>query len=1024
MQGKGLIRFFLILLVVVSLVQYLFVIPTNRIEKKATQYAESVSSGLQTLEKDAAFKEAYAAYLDSLSGETVFSIPLVKKYTYEDLKKQQLALGLDLKGGMSVVLQVDLKEFLTTMANKSTDETFTTAIKNAEARLKTDQSDIITLFGQEFAKIANGKKLSSIFRNNPSLRDQINIETSDADVISLLRTAADETVDRTYKLLKDRIDKLNVTQPNISLDSDRDLIFVELPGISNAKRAETYLQSTAKLEFWNVYRVTDAGILESFATADERLKLIMGDSSAATTVVLDSVPALDSLNQPIKDSFIVTPRTVGNAQAGPLLNAITLNIPTAEGAAMTLCVMGLVQENQKSRVMDMLNHPDVKGIFPRDVMFRWSQEPFTNFTTGEVTNQYELYALKQERTGEAAPLEGDQVVDARESQSGPAGELGVTLRMNSKGAKKWGEMTTLAAQDNNREIAIVLDDEVVSSPRVINPILDGNSSITGNFTVQEAKDLANILQVGKLPAKTQIIQQNVVGATLGNDNIQKSMTAMIVAFLAVVAFMVFYYGGGGLVAILALFLNILFIFGALGSMGTVLTLPGIAGIVLTMGMAVDANVIIYERIREELALGKSLLSAIRDGYKHSASAIIDANVTTLLAAAAMLYAGLGPIKGFAVVLSVGVLSSLFTAVLVSRMVIEWWISKGREITFWIPPTKNLFKNVTIDWLRLRKFTYAFSIILTLAGLISIFTRGFDLGVDFRGGYSYNVQFDANAPVTAQQIRDALTPVFEKSPIVKEVSTYNTYNITTDYLINESSLEAQEQVSTKLFEGINTLMGGNLDKNSFLANDFVGTHVTSSSKVGPTIADDIQNSAFTTSVLALVLIFIYLLIRFNKWQFSFGAVVATAHDAFITISIFSLLKGLVPFSLEVDQAFVAAILTIIGYSINDTVVVYDRIREYINTYTHKSPYDTINGAINSTLSRTLITSGTTLLVVLFLFVLGGPSIKGFAFALLTGILAGTYSSVFVASPLMYDLTKDFTAKRMAKEAHFSKAAKIK
>ena len=686
--------------------------------------------------------------------------------------------------------------------------------------------------------------------------------------------------------------------------------------------------------------------------------------------------------------------------------------------------MGVAEKNKRDRINELLSDPSVASLFPNDMVLRWSKDPM-KVPTGDDSfdsslELYELYGIRMERDGQA-PLTGDHVSDASQqldqmSQS----KVTVSLAMDQTGTRIWGRLTTAAAQDNNREIAIVLDNEVVSAPRVINPITSGDSQITGNFTIQEAKDLANILQIGKLPAETRIIQEALVGPSLGKQNINRSLKALVIGFGIVFAFMVFYYGGGGIVSILALFMNIFFIFGALASLGTVLTLPGIAGIVLTIGMAVDANVIIYERIREELRAGKSLLMSIADGFKHSYSAIIDANVTTILTAIVLAYFGLGPIKGFAVVLIIGVISSLFTAVLVGRMMIDFWTSKDRSLSFYTGMSKDAFANLNIDWLGKRKMGYVISGAILLISIGSFFVRKFELGVDFKGGYSYNITFEDEQGADAETLRTALTDVFGSTPVVKAVDTDNTFNVVTDYLVDSESENAADSVMAALFTGINGVIGGSLDFDEFKAPDGSGTHVASSSKVGPTIADDIKTSAYYASIFALLLIFLYIFIRFSKWQYSMGAVAALFHDSLIVLGIFSLFHGVLPFSLEIDQHFIAAILTVIGYSINDTVVVFDRIREFMGLYTDKSKKEVINMAINSTVSRTIITSLTTLFVVAILFVFGGSSIKGFAFALVVGIIVGTYSSIFVATPVMSDLTGELTPKTSKKKKGFSKA----
>lgn len=1021
MQGKGVVKFFLILMTVVSLVQYLFILPTRSVEKAADEYAQRVAANVENEESAyVAEKQARTAYLDSMSSETILSVPLLKDYTYTDLKKQQLNLGLDLKGGMSTVLQVDLREFIINMSNDSKDPTFRTALDNATEALKNAQTDYVTLFGEEFQKVAEGKKLSSIFSRNQALRDKINFETSDGEVLRILREEADNAVGLTFQMLKDRIDKFGVTQPNVSLDASRDLILVELPGVDNPQRARNFLQASAKLEFWDVYGITDPGIIDAFLEADRKLDAKMqGDTTTSDepeyTVQNRYEYSRDSVTGEIVDSTVVGTDTIFSTEDALAANGPLLSIFNLNGAGGQLnnarAVMGTADKNKKDDVDKMLSDPSIKPLFPRDLHFRWGYQPVNDFETGEVTNLYELYAIKARRGINKPPLEGDNVTQASANPDPVSGQVEVLLRMDQTGAKIWGDMTTKAAQDNNREVAIVLDDEVVSAPRVNQPILDGNSSIAGSFSIQEAKDLSNILEIGKLPTKTKIIQESLVGPSLGKENISRSMNSLLIGFLLVLVFMILYYAGGGIVAICALFLNLFFIFGALASYGTVLTLPGIAGIVLTIGMAVDANVIIFERIREELREGKSVLMAVQDGFKHSYSAIVDANVTTILTAFVLAYFGLGPIKGFAVVLIIGVIFSLFTAVLVGRLIIEWWLKRGNNISFWTGASKNMFANLNIDWIGKRKVSYIISSVIIIAGIISMVSRGFELGVDFKGGYSYNVEISDDQEISADALRGSLETAFEGAPfIVKSIDTRNNYNVTTSYLINDDADDAADRVVDKLHAGVNSVVGGNLDLEKFKNPEGNGTRITSFSKVGPTIADDIKTSSVYATVFALLLIFLYIFIRFNKWQYSLGAVAALFHDTLIVLSVFSIFHGILPFSLEIDQAFIAALLTVIGYSINDTVVVFDRIREFFGIYTDKDQDEVINAAVNTTASRTVITSLTTLLVVLILFLFGGSSIKGFAFALVVGIIVGTYSSVFVATPIVRDLASDLRVRK--------------
>ncbi|HMQ61930.1 MAG TPA: protein translocase subunit SecDF [Flavilitoribacter sp.] len=1014
MQGKGVVRFFLFAMAVMAVIQGVFMLKSSAVEKKAAAYAKTASSGIaDETEQDSVYKAKLAGYLDSVSTETVFRIPLIKSYTYQELKEQQINLGLDLKGGMSVVLQVDLKEFIRSLAKNSKDPTFNQALDAAAAAQANTQSDFVTLFADAWSNIAGDKKLAPIFILNPGLRSEIDNNSSDSDVIAVLKRKAGETVDLSFDLLKKRIDKMGVIQPNVTKDPDRDLILVELPGIDNPERARHFLSATAQLDFRNVYRVSDPEILPNFSAANELLAKTEGVDLEPTISRIDTVPQRDSTGNIIPGSVASYDTIYDNSAArGPLFSILTVT-----NGSYGRAVMGVAEKNKRDQVLSYLRRDDVKSLFPEDVVWAFSRDAIVNPTDNKSTNLYELYALKSERDG-SAPLTGENVSNASPQPDPQTNKVSVSLTMDNEGARTWSRMTTAAAQDQNREIAIVLDGEVASAPQVINPITGGVSSITGNFSIQDATDLANILQVGRLPAAMKSIQENLVGPSLGKQNIRDSVLALLIGFIIVMAFMIIYYGKGGVVSVISLLLNVVFIFTALASFGTVLTLPGIAGIVLTIGMAVDANVIIYERIREELREGKALTSAVTDGFKHSYSAIIDANVTTLLTAIVLNYFGLGPIKGFAIVLIIGVISSLFTAVLVTRLIIDWWLKKGRSINFDTGWSKNVMSNLNVNWMGMRKAAYSVSGAIILMGIVSFFIRGFDLGVDFKGGYSYNLTIDSSVPVDAEQLRISLTTAFEGSaPVVKAVDVSNTFNVVTDYLIDQDQVNgtpAEDLVMQKLFDGVKSIVAGDLTVEHFKNPDFTGTHVTSFTKVGPTIADDIQRSAFEAGIFALLLIFLYIFIRFSKWQYSLGAVIALFHDTLITLGIFSMFHGILPFTMEVDQAFIAAILTVIGYSINDTVIVFDRIREYLNTYTKRDKIETINMAINSTLSRTTITSMTTLFVVLVLFIFGGASIKGFAFAILVGILVGTYSSIFIATPVMADLSGDLEAKEVKKK----------
>ena len=1019
MEGKGIIRMFLILMALVCIWQFFLVVPTMKVERDADAYAEQRVAANPDLDEYEQRKRGRADYLDSMSNETVMSLPLIKDYTYTDLKNQQINLGLDLKGGMSTILQVDLDKFLYDLSGQNNDPTFTAARAAASKTLASAQTDYISLFADEFAKISDGKSLATIFNKN--LRDEVR-DMDNGDVILVLREKANQTVNLTFERLKDRIDKFGVTQPNVTLDAARDLISVELPGVDNPERARKLLKSSAKLEFWHTNRV-DQSYFTAFAQADELLKNELGDtSSSGPQIVFDTIQIeqVDSLGNQIldasgavvtKDSLI---QRLSDPVRGPLLSLLDLNGSTGGMWSGGANVIGTADKKNMNKINSYLAKKEVKALFKsKNADFRWSADPTQN-AEGLKTNKYELHVIRTERKP-GALLEGDAIIKADVSSDPNTGEINVGLTKNQKGAKVWAKMTKEAAADNQRQIAIVLDSTVVSAPSVNVPILTGSSSITGNFDLQEAQDLANILEIGKLPADIDILQESLVGPSLGAKNIRSSALALIVGFLLVLVFMIFYYGSAGIVAALALLLNLFFIFGALASFGTVLTLPGFAGVLLTIGMAVDANVIIFERIREELREGKTNLMAINDGFKNSYSAIIDANVTTIIVAIILAYFGLGPIKGFAVVLIIGVISSMFTAVLVGRLIIEWWIGRGNELTFWTGFSKNLFANLNIDWIGKRKLAYGISLTLIALGAVSFFMRGFELGVDFRGGYSYNIQLDNSLNLSADDLREGLADVFEgEVPIVKAVDTENTYAVTTSYLIDETEGEPQDRVMEQLFKGVNVLAGGNLNFEEFKSPEGDGTQVISSAKVGPTIADDIKRSSFKATIFALLAIFLYIFLRFSRWQYSLGAVAALFHDTLLILALFSIGHGWIGFSMEIDQAFIAAILTVIGYSINDTVVVFDRIREFFGIYSKKTKKDVINLAVNSTVSRTVITSLTTLLMVLVLFLFGSGSIRGFAFALLVGVIVGTYSSIFVATPIFHDTTGEIESTNKKKE----------
>ncbi len=1014
MQGKGVVRFFLVLLTVVTLLQFLLMLPTNKVERDAETFAQSAGAKAVGSAKNEAIKAARAKYLDSMSTVEVFKVPLLKSYTYQELKSQQLAYGLDLKGGMSVVLQVDLENFLKSLSTQPEDKELEAALKKATADQQQTQTNYVDLFARAYSEVSGNKSLANLFARNEALKSELATGDPNEKVVRVLRDKCDQTADLTFKLLKERIDKLGVTGPNVSLDKARSLILVELPGIDNPQRARAFLSGAAKLEFWNVYRISDPvnpngstrkAIVEALVDADQVLGKTIGGGeqkvSKLDTIYVQGFGKTDSVGNPIAVSKrkIEKIDTQYTNKSNPLLEKLQLNA----GQNGALAVMGYADKNSRDAISEMLKRDEVKALLPRDLTFVWGYKGVTDPTTKKASNTYELYAIKKADEFSAPPLSGEHVTKAYSDTDQQTNEIVVSLQMDGDGAKTWAQMTTKAAQDANREIAITLDDQVVTCPRVNQPIEGGNSQISGNFQLEEAQDLSKLLEVGKLPAETKIIQESLIGPSLGQANINKGFNSLAIAFLAILVFMIAYYAGGGVVAILALVINLFLLIGAMASLGTVLTLPGIAGIVLTIGMAVDANVIIYERIREELRNGLGFLAAIKEGFKHAANAIVDGNLTTLIVGIVLFVFGLGPIKGFATVLIMGILSTLFTGILVSRLMIETWTEKGRAMNFSYPWSSNVLLNRNYNWMGFRKISYGISAALVVISLVAIAVRGFDLGIDFKGGYAYNIKFEQGVQVDAEKLRSALTGPLKKTPVVKAVDTENTFNVVTDYLVSSTDKGADDKVMEAVFTGVKSIQS-ELSLESFKAPAGSGTHVISSSKVGPTIADDIQRSSWKATIFGLLGIFLYIFIRFSKAKYGLGGVIALIHDTIIAAGAFALFHGILPFNMEIDQAFIAAILTLIGYSINDTVIVFDRIREYIAKYPGMKKEELINSAINSTLSRTIVTSLTVFITVLILFFFGGDSIKGFAFAMMMGVFFGTYSSIFIASPIVADLTK--------------------
>jgi len=996
MQNKAIIRFFAIALALVCVYQLWFTVKTNMIANDAKEYA----NGDVTKEK---------IYLDSIAGLPVYSFLGIRDYTYLECKERELNLGLDLKGGMNVVMEVSVVDIVKAMANNSKDSTFNSAIARAIKMQTNSQEDFVSLFGKAFAQIDPNARLAAVF-NTVELKDRINYNSTNEEVLAIINNEAESAISNSFNILRTRIDRFGVTQPNIQRSETSGRILVELPGVKEPERVRKLLQGTAKLEFWETF--DNAEVYQYLLEANNKIKEIESannvlakdtsesnvkvDSLIATTTEVDStktdsseVSLLSKLeNDSTKqDSLNNNPEEFRKNY--PLFSVLT-PWTTRDGKLMDGPVVGVAQVKDTSAVNKYLALNQVKSIIPKNLRFLWTIKAYD-----DAANFYQLVAIKVTSRDGKAPLDGDAIVNARPEFGQNQGSAEVSMTMNGDGAKVWARLTK---ENVNKSIAIVLDDYVYSFPNVINEIKGGNSSITGNFTITEAQDLANVLKSGKLPAPARIIQEEVVGPSLGKESINAGMMSFIIAFILVLIYMGMYYSTAGWVANVSLVANLFFLFGVLASLGAVLTLPGIAGIVLTMGMAVDANVIIYERIREELRAGKGLKLALSDGYKNAYSAIIDGNVTTLITGIVLFVFGSGPIQGFATTLIIGILTSLFSAIFISRIIFEWMLGRNINIKFDNKITRNFLTNTKIDFIGIRKKLYVVSIVVIVIGIGSLIFKGLNYGIDFTGGRTYIVRFDKD--VVVGDIRTSLATQFGDAPEVKTFGAANQVKITTKFLIEDNSEEIDGKIEAMLYEGLKKFYTQALTIEDFSAsNQEAG--ILSSQKVGPTIADDIKIGSIISIVVALLCIFIYIGIRFRNWQWGLGGIVSLFHDSLTVISLYSIFYGILPFNLEVDQAFIAAILTIIGYSINDSVIIFDRIREYRTLHPKWELKESINGAINSTLGRTVNTSGTTIIVLLAIFIFGGDVIQGFTFALLVGIVVGTYSSVFNATPVAYD-----------------------
>ncbi len=982
MQNKTVIIILAAALILVSVYQLSFTVATSKVKKDAKEYGQ----GSLVRENQ---------YIDSLTTLTKEEWSFLG-YTFKECQQRELNLGLDLKGGMNVILEVSVEDILKALSNYSTDETFAEALARAKQYHKDSQLDYLTLFGRAFEEIDPDAKLAAIF-GTVDLRDRINFNSSNEDVIEVLNDEVSTAISNAFNILRSRIDRFGVVQPNITQLATKGQILIELPGQTDPQRVRELLQGTANLEFWETYE--NGEIIGYLSQANNLLKEILDSRKVTVTAEeepVEEVVAVDTTEQEDQSLLDLIEQDTMQTAAATTLEEFTEQNPlfgilnprvTAQGEPLPSSMVGLTSGKDTAKVNDYLNMNRIKALFPRDVRFLWSQNPYKY---DESQTLYELHAIKVTTRDGRPPLSGDVITGARPSTGITGSEVKVDFTMNAEGAKTWQRMTR---ENINRCIAVVLDGYVRSYPRVQNEITGGSTEITGDFTIEEADDLANILKSGKLPAPARIISDTIIGPTLGREAINAGMISFILAFIFVLLYMIFYYSySAGSIADVALFANVFLIFGVSASLGAVLTLPGIAGIVLTMGMAVDANVLIYERIREEIRAGKGRKLAIADGYKGALSAILDSNITTLLTGIVLYVFGTGPIKGFATTLVIGIFTSLFSSIFITRLIYEWRLKRNAKLDFSIKITENFLKNTHIDFLSKRKIFYTISLIIIVIGISSLFVRGLNQGIDFTGGRTYVVRFDD--PVSTADVAEHLADRFDGAPQVVTFGSDRQVRITTKYKIDETGVD--DEIEESLYDGLKDMLNPDVTKEEFLSD-----YRVSSETIGPTVASDIRNKAVWAVSIALLIMFLYIFMRFRNWQYGLGALAAVAHDVLIVIGIYSLLWGLLPFNMEINQSFIAAILTVIGYSVNDTVVVFDRIREFLPLHRKRPTNEVLNMALNDTLSRTVNTSITSILVLSAMFFFGGATIRGFLFAMIIGIIVGTYSSIFVATTVVYD-----------------------
>ncbi len=1052
MQNKGVVKFFAVTFVLVCLFQLSFTFISYRYSNKAYNYANDpiVTEMSRKMAKgdplrkeflyDSVSKRRLEYYNDSLANIPVYNI-LLKKYTLKDVREREINLGLDLKGGMNVTMEVSVPDIIRALSGYSQNPTFTMALKDALEQEKKSTADFVSLFYASFKKIDANAKLASIF-NTVELKDKINYNTTNDEVIKVIRDETNSAIDRTFNILRTRIDRFGVTQPNIQKLQTAGRILIELPGIKDPERVRKLLQGTAQLEFWETYQYP--ALHSYFAEANKKLVAIMNTNEDSAKIktglnkdttglknAIENKALLAAKKEPLKKNELKkedkTKKNIAKADTSKHDNALLKQLgkdtsakslaqkkqqsveeyaktnplfaylqpsvyQNKEGKYVTgqTAMAGRALIKDTARVNNMLSQ--VRTIFPRDLKLAWSVKP-----RDEAPEVLELVALKVTSRDGSPALGGDVITNARQDYD-QNGRVEVSMSMNSEGARIWKRLT---GDNIGKQIAIVLDGYVYSYPNVNGEIPNGMSSITGgNMTIEEAQDLGNILKAGKLPAPARIVSEEVVGPSLGQESIDAGTLSFLIAFICILLYMSLYYNGAGHVADIALFANVFFLFGVLASIGAVLTLPGIAGVVLTLAMAVDSNVIIYERMREEIRAGKGQRLVVKDGFHHALSAIIDGHVTTILTGIVLYIFGSGPVQGFATTLVIGLILSLFSSIFIARLCFEFMLDRNMNITTGNKFTFNAFQNTHINFIGLRKKMYVLSICIIIPGIISIFIRGLDPGIDFTGGRSYVVRFDQK--VNTNDLRGSLAKVMGEAPEVKTFGPNNQVKITTKFMINERTQKADSIVNMRLFEGVKGTYKTPITYAEFKSNDpkkIIGE--LSSQRVDATISYALIRQAVFAVFFSLIIIFVYIAIRFKNWQYGLGGVISLAHDSLIIITVFTLFHGILPFSMEIDQSFIAALLTIIGYSIMDTVIIFDRIREYTHLYPKRDLAFNINGAINSTLGRTINTSGITVVTLIIIFFFGGEVLRGFMFALLVGVISGTYSSVFNATPIAYD-----------------------